>query len=214
MRLRNIPGAREAIDISEYVIPEENECAGQWGELFGNGQPVHIEIGTGKGRFLAELAALHPEINYVGIEKYSSVLIRAIQKAEKAELANVRFLRMEAEHILRYFGKDEVERIYLNFSDPWPKERHAKRRLVSREFLDRYRVLLKPGGHLEFKTDNRELFDFGVEQTEVAHWEILAITYDLHHDEKMNAGNILTEYEKRFSAKGNPICKYIIRPGG
>lgn len=213
MRLRNIPGAREAIDISEYVIPEENECAGQWRQLFGNGQPVHIEIGTGKGRFLAELAALHPEINYVGIEKYSSVLIRAIQKAEKAELVNVRFLRMEAEHILRYFGKDEVERIYLNFSDPWPKERHAKRRLVSREFLDRYRVLLKPGGHLEFKTDNRELFDFGVEQTEVARWEILAITYDLHHDEKMNAGNILTEYEKRFSAKGNPICKYIIRPG-
>ena len=212
MRLRNIPGAREAIGVSEYVIPEENECAGKWHEIFGNEQPVHIEIGTGKGRFIMELAARHPEINYVGIEKYSSVLFRATQKMEENPLANVRFIRMEAEHILRYFESNEVERIYLNFSDPWPKERHAKRRLVSREFLDRYRNLIKEGGHLEFKTDNRDLFDFGVEQTAVARWEIMEITYDLHDDAKMNAGNILTEYEERFSAKGNPICKYIIRP--
>ncbi len=212
MRLRNIPGAREAISVSEYVIPEENECAGKWSEIFGNKQPVHIEIGTGKGRFIMELAALHPEINYVGIEKYSSVLFRATQKMEVNPLANVRFIRMEAEHILRYFVKNEVERIYLNFSDPWPKERHAKRRLVSGEFLDRYRGLLREGGHLEFKTDNRDLFDFGVEQTETARWEIVEITYDLHHDARMNAGNIMTEYEERFSAKGNPICKYIIRP--
>lgn len=212
MRLRNIPGAREVIGASEYVIPEENECAGKWRELFGNGQPIHIEIGTGKGRFLMELAGLHPEINYVGIEKYSSVLLRAVQKMEEEPLPNVRFIRMEAEHILRYFEKGEVERIYLNFSDPWPKERHAKRRLVSREFLDRYRVILKEDGRLEFKTDNRDLFDFGVEQTTPAHWEIAAITYDLHHDKKMNEGNIMTEYEERFSSKGNPICKYIIRP--
>lgn len=212
MRLRNIPGAREAIGDSEYVIPEENECAGKWSEIFRNRQPIHIEIGTGKGRFIMELAALHPEINYVGIEKYSSVLFRATQKMEVNPLANVRFIRMEAEHILRYFVKNEVERIYLNFSDPWPKERHAKRRLVSREFLDRYRGLLREGGHLEFKTDNRDLFDFGVEQTETARWEIVEITYDLHHDAKMNAGNIMTEYEERFSARGNPICKYIIRP--
>ena len=212
MRLRNIPGAREAIGVSEYVIPEENECAGKWHEIFGNEQPIHIEIGTGKGRFIMELAARHPEINYIGIEKYSSVLFRATQKMEITPLANLRFIRMEAEHILRYFEKNEVKRIYLNFSDPWPKERHAKRRLVSREFLDRYRILLRQGGHLEFKTDNRDLFDFGVEQTEVARWEIMAITYDLHHNAEMNAGNILTEYEERFSAKGNPICKYIIRP--
>lgn len=212
MRLRNIPGAREAIGVSEYVIPEGNECAGKWSEIFGNKQPIHIEIGTGKGRFIMELAALHPEINYVGIEKYSSVLFRATQKMEVNPLPNVRFIRMEAEHILRYFEKNEVERVYLNFSDPWPKERHAKRRLVSREFLDRYRDLLKEGGHLEFKTDNRELFDFGVGQTETARWEIMEITYDLHHDAEMNAGNIMTEYEERFSSKGNPICKYIIRP--
>lgn len=159
-----------------------------------------------------ELAKVHPEISYVGIEKYSSVLLRAIQKMEEEPLSNVKFIRMEAEHILRYFAKGEVDRIYLNFSDPWPKERHAKRRLVSREFLDRYRVLLKDGGHLEFKTDNRDLFDFGVEETEPAKWEIMEITYDLHHDEKMNRGNIMTEYEERFSSMGNPICKYVIRP--
>lgn len=212
MRLRNIPGAREAIGVSEYVIPEERECAGKWSELFGNGQPLHIEIGTGKGRFITELAAQHLEVNYVGIEKYSSVLLKAMHKVEENPISNVLFMRMDAEHILRYFEKNEVERIYLNFSDPWPKERHAKRRLVSREFLDRYRILLKQGGHLEFKTDNRDLFDFGVGQTEIARWEIMEITYDLHNDERMNAGNIMTEYEERFSAKGNPICKYIIRP--
>ena len=212
MRLRNIPGAREAIGTSEYVIPEENECAGKWREIFGNDKPIHIEIGTGKGRFLMELAAENPEVNYVGIEKYSSVLFRAIQKMEENPLPNVRFIRMEAEHILRYFAAGEVERVYLNFSDPWPKERHAKRRLVSRDFLDRYRVLLTGGGHLEFKTDNRDLFEFGVEETEPARWEIMEITRDLHHDEKMNRGNIMTEYEERFSSKGNPIFKYIIRP--
>ena len=212
MRLRNIPGSREAIGASEYVIPEESECAGKWRELFGNENPIHMEIGTGKGWFLMELAKVHPEISYVGIEKYSSVLLRAIQKMEEEPLSNVKFIRMEAEHILRYFAKGEVDRIYLNFSDPWPKERHAKRRLVSREFLDRYRALLKDGGHLEFKTDNRDLFDFGVEETEPAKWEIMEITYDLHHDEKMNRGNIMTEYEERFSSMGNPICKYVIRP--
>ena len=212
MRLRNIPGSKEAIGNSEYVILEESGCAGKWREIFGNENPVHIEIGTGKGRFLMTLAGQNPGINYVGIEKYSSVLLRALQKMEETPLSNVRFIRMEAEHILRYFEKGEVEKIYLNFSDPWPKERHAKRRLMSREFLDRYRVLLKKDGLLEFKTDNRDLFDFGVEETEPARWEILAITYDLHNDEKMNPGNIMTEYEERFSSKGNPIYKYMIRP--
>lgn len=213
MRLRNIPGAREAVSVSEYVIPEESACAGKWRGLFGNEQPLHIEIGIGKGRFIMELAARHPEINYIGIEKYSSVLIRANAKMEANPLPNVRLIRMDAEHILRYFEKEEVERVYLNFSDPWPKERHAKRRLVSKEFLDRYRTLLKQGGDLEFKTDNSNLFNFGIEQAEIARWEIVKMTYDLHHDETMNAGNIMTEYEERFSSKGNPICKYVIRPG-
>ena len=137
MRLRNIPGSREAIGASEYVVPEESECAGKWHGIFGNEKEIHIEIGTGKGRFLMELAAVHPEINYVGIEKYSSVLLRAIQKMEENPLPNVRFIRMEAEHILRYFAKGEAGRIYLNFSDPWPKARHARRRLTSKEYFSR-----------------------------------------------------------------------------
>lgn len=212
MRLRNIPGSREAIAASEYALPEESDCIGKWHLIFGNDNPIYIEIGMGKGRFLMEFAEKHPEINYVGIEKYSAVLLRAVQKMEEKPLPNVKFIRMEAEHILRYFGKGEVDRIYLNFSDPWPKDRHAKRRLPSREFLDRYRILLKEGGHLEFKTDNKELFDFAVAETEQANWEIMEITYDLHHDELMSRENVMTEYEERFSAKGNPIYKYIIRP--
>ena len=212
MRLRNVTGSREVIAACDYVIHNPQECRGKWHEVFGNDCPIRIEIGMGKGRFIMDLARMNPQINYVGIEKYSSVLIRGIQKLEADPLPNLYFIRMEAEHILRYFTKGEVDRIYLNFSDPWPKERHAKRRLVSREFLDRYRALLKDGGHLEFKTDNRDLFDFGVEETEPAKWEIMEITYDLHHDEKMNRDNIMTEYEERFSSMGNPICKYVIRP--
>ena len=214
MRLRNIKGSREAIAASPCALQEEDAVPGFLQEHFGNGHPIHMEIGMGKGKFLMALAKKNPHINYIGIEKYSSVLIRALEKMDEEEypLSNLYFLRMDAEHIGSIFRKGEVERIYLNFSDPWPKERHAKRRLVSREFLDRYRILLTPQGHLEFKTDNKDLFDFGVEETEPARWAIKEITYDLHHDEKMNQGNIMTEYEERFSSKGNPIYKYIIRP--
>ena len=212
LRLRNITGSREVIGSSEYVIHNETEMAGKWAEVFGNENPIHIEIGMGKGRFLMDLAGLHPDINYVGIEKYSSVLLRAIQKMEENPLPNVKFIRMEAENILQVFGKGEVSKIYLNFSDPWPKDRHAKRRLPSREFLERYRVILQKDGNLEFKTDNTALFDFAVNEVEPAGWNIDQITYDLHHAPEMIFGNIMTEYEEKFSSTGNPIHKYIIRP--
>lgn len=212
MRLRNIRGSRETIAESNYVVHEEImfEQPGKWHEIFGNNNPIHIEIGMGKGQFIHALAKLHPEINYVGIEKYSSVLLRAIQKMDAEELPNLKFLRMEAEDITKVFGKHEVDKIYLNFSDPWPKDRHAKRRLPSREFLARYNEILKPGSKLEFKTDNRPLFDFAVEELEPAGWKAEVITYDLHADEKLVEGNIMTEYEEKFSSMGNPICKYII----
>ena len=164
----------------------------------------------GKGRFLMTLAAQHPEFNYLGIEKYSSVLLRALQKMEEDPLPNLRFIRMDAEYITDVFAEGEIDRIYLNFSDPWPKDRHAKRRLPSRQFLERYDVILKKDGMIEFKTDNRDLFDFAVEEIGGTKWKIDAITYDLHHDEKMMEGNVMTEYEERFSSQGNPICKYII----
>ena len=212
MRLRNVKGSREAIQESIYVVHEEETRAGSWHDIFGNDHPIHIEIGMGKGRFLMELAAKNPDINYVGIEKYSSVLIRALEKMSEMEtpLANIRFVRMDAEAITKVFGAGEVDRIYLNFSDPWPKDRHAKRRLTSRQFLARYDQILKPDGVLEFKTDNRDLFTFSLEEVSEAGWTLKASTFDLHNDPVLNEGNIMTEYEEKFSSKGNPICKMII----
>lgn len=216
MRLRNITGSREVIAGSPYVVQEEFQprCPGRWAEIFGNGNPIHIEIGMGKGKFIHTMAKEHPDIDYVGIEKYSSVLLRAVRKMEAEELPNLKFLRMDAEDVAKVFGEGEVGRIYLNFSDPWPKDRHAKRRLPSREFLARYRFILAPGGRLEFKTDNRDLFDFALGELEPAGWRADEVTYDLHSDGRLMAGNVMTEYEEKFSSLGNPICKYIIRPEG
>lgn len=213
MRLRNITGSREAIAASPYVVREETleQCPGTWKEIFGNDNPIRIEIGMGKGRFIHTMAKTHPDVNYVGIEKYSSVLFRATQKMAAEELPNLKFIRMDAEDITKVFGPGEVDRIYLNFSDPWPKDRHARRRLPSREFLARYDVILKADGLLEFKTDNRELFDFAVGELTPAGWQADVITYDLHGDAALMEGNVMTEYEERFSAMGSPICKYMIR---
>lgn len=210
MRLRNITGSREVIGESRFVVHEPNECRGRWQEVFGNDHPVRAEIGMGKGRFIMDLARQNPEINYIGIEKYSSVLLRAIQKMEEEPLDNVRFIRMDAEEITDVFAEGELDRIYLNFSDPWPKDRHAKRRLPSRQFLARYDQILKKDGVIEFKTDNRPLFDFALEELEPAGWKADVVTFDLHGDPVLCEGNIMTEYEERFSSVGNPICKYII----
>ena len=209
MRLRNIPGSREAIAENRWCIQESEQLKGSWHQVFGNDHPVHVEIGMGKGRFLMALARENPRNNYIGIEKYSSVLLRALQKMEEAPLENIRFIRMDAETVSNIFQKGEVERIYLNFSDPWPKDRHARRRLTSRQFFARYDSILKPDGHVEFKTDNQGLFDFSLEEVKEAGWKLDGCTRDLHHDETMNHGNIMTEYEERFSAMGNPIFKLI-----
>lgn len=210
MRLRNISGSREIIADSKYVIQDAENQKGKIRTYFEKDQPIQIEIGMGKGRFIMQMAEEHPEINFIGIEKYSSVLLRAIQKMEQNELPNLRFIRMDAEDITEVFEKGEVDKIFLNFSDPWPKDRHAKRRLPSKEFLKRYDEILKKDGVIEFKTDNRNLFDFAVEQLEPAGWKAEVITYDLHHDPVLCEGNIMTEYEEKFSSIGNPICKYVI----
>lgn len=209
MRLRNVPGARDVMAANEYVFTEPKGMAGTWSQVFGNNNPVHIEIGMGKGRFITTLAGMNPDINYVGIEKYSSVLLRAVEKQDEMCLPNLRFIRMDAENITSVFGKEEVDRIYLNFSDPWPKDRHAKRRLTSRQFFARYNEILKSTGRVEFKTDNRPLFDFSVEEVNEAGWKLSVCTYDLHNDEKLMEGNVMTEYEERFSSQGNPICKLV-----
>ena len=171
MRLRNVKGSREKIAGSEFVIHEPQNMKGKRHEFFENENPIHIEVGMGKGRFLMDMAVLHPEINYVGIEMYDSVLLRAVQKREKleTELKNLFFIRMDARQLPEVFAEGEVDRIYLNFSDPWPKDRHAKRRLASHEFLARYEKILKKDGTLEFKTDNKDLFDFSLEEMENAY---------------------------------------------
>ena len=211
MRLRNIPGSREVIGASKFVIHEMEETKGKWAQVFQNDHPIYIEVGMGKGRFITQLAIENPDKNFVGIEKYSSVLLRALEKREELpQLTNLYFLRMDAEDLEKVFAPGEVQGIYLNFSDPWPKDRHAKRRLPSKEYLGRYDRILVPEGKVEFKTDNKDLFEFALDQVKEANWKLEACTFDLHHDEEMAKGNIMTEYEQRFSSQGNPICKMII----
>ena len=212
MRLRNIPGSKEVITQSDYVIQDPETYKGKWKEVFGNDHPVQIEVGMGKGRFVMDMAAKYPERNFVGIEMYDSVLLRAVQKREQLEeqIPNLYFIRMDARNLPDVFEQGEVDKVYLNFSDPWPKDRHAKRRLTSRQFLERYDQILTPNGVVEFKTDNRPLFEFSLEEVKEAGWTLLASTFDLHHDEKMMEGNVMTEYEEKFSSMGNPIHKLII----
>lgn len=211
MRLRNIPGSDERIEVHPAVFREEESKRGVWKDVFANENPVHIEIGMGKGQFLMQLALAHPEVNYIGIERYSSVLSRALDKYDAMEQApaNIRFICMDAAHLADMFAPGEVDKIYLNFSDPWPKARHARRRLTSVQFFERYDKVLAPEGVVEFKTDNRDLFTFSLEQVEEAGWQLLAHTFDLHHDAVMNTGNVMTEYEQKFSSMGNPIHKLI-----
>jgi len=211
MRLRNVKGAREEMLVNRFVVQEPQQYKGKWSEFFGNDNPIYIEVGMGKGKFIIANAQENSNINYIGVEKYSSVLIRAIEKQEQLELPNLIFIREDAEKVDEIFATDEIAKVYLNFSDPWPKDRHAKRRLTSKQFLARYEKIIKKDAVVEFKTDNRPLFDFSLEQVEEAGWKLIMHTFDLHNSEYVE-GNIMTEYEEKFSQMGNPICKLIAKP--
>ena len=206
MRLRNVPGAKEKIEESPLCVKDPAEKKGKWASLYPNPGPLEIEIGMGKGRFLMEKARRFPGVNFLGLELHESVLVRAVQKLEEESLPNLLFLRENAEYIEDFFAPQEISKIYLNFSDPWPKDRHAKRRLTSGAFLARYDRLLPPGGVIEFKTDNLALFEFSLEEVKASPFILEAYSHDLHNDEELSRGNILTEYEARFSGQGNRIC--------
>ena len=214
MRLRNIPGAEEALENSKYVIKQPENDRGHFREqIFGNENPIHIEIGMGKGKFLLAMAQQNPAVNYIGIELYSSVLLRAVQKMEELEKenkapSNIRFLCIDARKLGEIFAEEEIDRVYLNFSDPWPKDRHARRRLTSPPFMAVYDQILQKDGRVEFKTDNQDLFSYSLEAIPEAGWRITEYTRDLHHSE-MAEGNVMTEYEAKFSAQGKPICKLV-----
>ena len=211
MRLRNVPGSRDRIAANSHVIKNPEEIRGSWADYFGDDLPIHLEIGMGKGRFVMDMARLHPEIHYIGIEMYSSVLVRALEKIDEDPLENVHFIRMNAEYICQVFGPGEVEKIYLNFSDPWPKERHVKRRLTSRQYLERYENILSENGSLAFKTDNQDLFTFSLEEIKEKDWILDQSTFDLHHSGCLD-GNVMTEYEEKFAGQGKPICMLEARP--
>ena len=217
MRLRRKPWIDTAIlDYAAFVTPLGGDwtgSAGHWAEQFGRSAPLHVEIGVGKGDFLTELAARHPEVNYVGLEAQQGVLYFAARKAAERGLTNVRLLVFDAARLTELFAPPEVDRIYLNFSDPWPKARHAKRRLTSEVFLARYRTVLREGGEIRFKTDNTGLFAYSLETMEREGWRLTDVTHDLHA--LGEADNIMTEYERKFSARGAKIGRLVAhRPAG
>lgn len=212
MRLRHIPGSEEQIAESIFVVQAPEEKKGCWDQVFENKNPIQVEVGMGKGKFLLELAQKNPDKNFVGVERYSTVLLKAIQKQEELRLPNICFLRVDAEGLGNIFEKGEVEKIYLNFSDPWPKDRHAKRRLTSSRFMAVYDQILKADGTVEFKTDNRALFEYSLQSIPEAGWQINFHTFDLHHSE-YGKDNVMTEYETKFSGEGKPICKLAASRG-
>lgn len=210
MRLKNIPKAKEIVPNHPLVITNPSEFKGAWNQAFHKPQPLFLEIGCGKGQFINKLSEINPFNNYIGIEQYESVLYLALEKSDINNPQNLKFLCVHAELLLDFFSENEVDGIYLNFSDPWPKKRHAKRRLTSHRFLPIYHKLLKPGGIIEMKTDNTELYQYSLETIhENSDFEILYNTDDLYNDSKMLWGNIPTEYEEKFTGMGQPINKII-----
>jgi tRNA (guanine-N7-)-methyltransferase len=210
MRLRHKPWASEKIaENSHYVIPEPQEKKGNWSSIFGNNNPIHIEVGSGKGQFVTEMARANPDINYIGIELYVSVLVSALDRLIEAELPNVKLLNVDARNLNEIFADGEIDRVYLNFSDPWPKNRHEKRRLTYKTFLQSYEDILIKGGEIHFKTDNQGLFEYSLKSFSAYGLLLTFLSLDLHHSEF--EGNIMTEYEEKFSAKGQRIYRCEVK---
>ena len=207
MRLRNVKNKEEIMNKATNLILEPKENKNKWNEEFGNNNPIYIEIGMGKGDFIIEHAKRYPNINFIGIEKFDSVIVRAIEKVPE-DLPNLRLIRMDAKEIDEVFDK-EVERVFLNFSDPWPKKRHHSRRLTSHIFLNKYENIFKNEKEIVQKTDNRDLFEYSVVSLSTFGYKIEDISLDLHNSNYEDI--ITTEYEKRFVAKGNNIYYLVAK---
>lgn len=210
MRLRHKPWARERIEAyPQYIVSNPESHKGNWKEVFQNDQPLYIEVGTGKGQFVTEMAKAHPEINFLGIELYESVIVTALDRLIEAELPNVKLLNIDARNLAKYFTKGDVSRVYLNFSDPWPKNRHEKRRLTYRAFLKLYEELMPDGGEIHFKTDNQALFEYSLKSFSAYGMLLTFLSLDLHKSDFED--NIMTEYEEKFSAKGQRIYRAEVK---
>jgi tRNA (guanine-N7-)-methyltransferase len=210
LRFRNKPWAKDKIEqYPQYIVPNPEQCRGKWKEAFERVQPLHIEVGTGKGRFITEMAKANPDINYIGIELFQSVIVAALDRLIEAELPNLKLLNVNASDLGKYFTKNDVDRVYLNFSDPWPKTRHEKRRLTYKDFLKHYEDIMVDGGEIHFKTDNQGLFEYSLKSFSQYGLLLTFISLDLHKSDF--EGNIMTEYEQKFSEKGNRIYRSEVK---
>ncbi len=206
MRLRNVKNKEEIMNDSSYLIRDPFPYCGKWKEVFSNNHPIYIEIGMGKGQFIIENAKKYPNINFIGIEKYDSVIAKACQRAEVEKLDNLVLVRGDALEIDRMFNH-EISRIYLNFSDPWPKKRHHLRRLSSSVFLEKYEKIFVKDKIIEMRTDNCDLYQYSLVSFSEGGYTLKEISFNLHHD---NPPEITTEYEDKFSSKGNPIYYVLV----
>lgn len=206
MRVRNRKGASELLaNNPQYVISNPEECKGKWSQIFGNDHPIHVEVGSGKGRFITGMAAQHPEVNYIGIDIQMTVLSYALDRVLEVGLPNIKLLQVDGSSLSNYFSEAEIDRLYLNFSDPWPKKRHEKRRLTYKTFLDTYKEILPEKGEIHFKTDNRGLFEYSLASFSQYGMILKQVWLDLHASDF--EGNIMTEYEEKFSSKGQVIYR-------
>ncbi|MFZ5353819.1 MAG: tRNA (guanosine(46)-N7)-methyltransferase TrmB [Bacillota bacterium] len=210
MRIRHKPNALpEMKKHDDIVVFEPQKNKGKWHEAFGSRNPIYIELGMGRGKFIAAHAENNPDKNYIGLEKKNEVIIVALRKVLDKQLRNIMLAPFNVIYLEEAFANGEVDKIFLNFSDPWPKARHAKRRLTYRSFLEKYKLILNKDGIIEFKTDNKALFDFSLGEFKDSGFELTDITYDLNSLNDPN--NVTTEYEEKFTEMGISICRLIAK---
>ncbi|GKU84837.1 tRNA (guanosine(46)-N7)-methyltransferase TrmB [Niallia sp. NCCP-28] len=206
MRVRHKPWAKDKLSAyPQYVVQNPEENRGNWQNIFEQKGPIHIEVGTGKGRFISEMAKANPSINYIGIEIQESVIVTALDRLIDADVPNIRLMNSNAADLTTFFAENEIDRVYLNFSDPWPKTRHEKRRLTYKTFLNTYEKILVKNGEIHFKTDNQGLFEYSLWSFSQYNMLLKYISLDLHNSNY--EGNIETEYEEKFSNKGSRIYR-------